>query len=112
MELLLPNRAAIDSVCLAGPEGWVLPLPLTVTVLVSTYAVELPISWRIAPITAALVIALGVLERSTSSGLEVAFRRTREVILGSAVALLVSWGMSKIWAPPVVRQHDGHSSTS
>jgi uncharacterized membrane protein YgaE (UPF0421/DUF939 family) len=82
----------------AGPEGWVLPLALTVTVLICTYAVELPISWRIAPITAALVIAPGVVEHSTSSALEVALHRSGEVILGSAVALLVSWVMSKIWA--------------
>jgi hypothetical protein len=64
MELLLPNRSERRStvVRLAGPEDWVLPLALTVTVLVCTYAVELPISWRIAPITAALVIAPGVLD--------------------------------------------------
>ncbi len=92
----LHNGIVLSTSC--RPEGWVLPLALTVTVLICTYAVELPISWRIAPITAALVIAPGVVEHLTSSGLEVAFRRVGEVILGSAVALLVSWIMSKIWA--------------
>jgi hypothetical protein len=34
---------------------------------------------------------------SVSSALEIALHRTGEVILGSAVALLMSWIMSKIW---------------
>jgi uncharacterized membrane protein YccC len=82
---------------LAGPEGWVLPLALTATVLVCTYAIEVPISWRIAPITAALVIAPGIVAHSTSSALEIALYRSGEVVLGSAIALLMSWIMSKIW---------------
>ena len=49
---------------LAGPEVWVLPLALTATVLVCTYAIKLSFSWRIAPATAALIIASGVLEQS------------------------------------------------
>jgi hypothetical protein len=67
-------------------------MALTATILICTYAVELPISWRIAPITTALVIAPGIAEHSTSSGLEVAFHQSGEVILGSAVALLVFLG--------------------
>ena len=34
---------------------------------------------------------------SVSSALEIALHRNGEVILGSAVALLMSWIMSKIW---------------
>jgi hypothetical protein len=37
--------------------------------------------------------------------------RAGEVVLGSAVALLVTWCMSKIWPPPVAeRKPDIHSS--
>ena len=53
---------------LAGPEVWVLPLALTATVLICTYAIKLSFSWRIAPATAALIIASGVLEQSRIGG--------------------------------------------
>ena len=46
----------------AGAGDWVLPAAVAVTVLVCTYLVRLPLSWRIAPVTAALVIASGEAE--------------------------------------------------
>ena len=95
---------------LAGPEIWVLPLALTATVLVCTYAVKLSSSWRIAPATAALIIASGVVEQSRMGGAELALHRAGEVVLGSAVALLVTWCMSKIWPPPVAEKEGRHSS--
>ena len=91
----------------AGPEVWVLPLALTVTVLVCTYLVRLSSSWRLAPATAAIVIASGVVEQSRISGAEVALHRAGEVVLGCAVAFLVTWCMSKIWAPPVAQEQGG-----
>src|SRR5215813_9209877 len=92
----------------AGPEVWVLTLALTVTVLVCTYLVRLSSSWRLAPATAALVIASGVVEQSRISGAEVALHRAGEVVLGCAVAFLVTWCMSKIWVPPVAQEEGGH----
>jgi uncharacterized membrane protein YccC len=92
----------------AGPEVWVLPLALTVTVLVCTYLVRLSSSWRLAPATTALVIASGVVEQSRISGAEVALHRAGEVVLGCAVAFLITWCMSKIWAPPVAQEQGGH----
>ena len=80
----------------AGPEVWVLPLALTVTVLVCTYLVKLSSSWRLAPATAAIIIASGVVEQSRISGAEVALHRAGEVLLGCAVAFLITWCMSKI----------------
>src|SRR5215510_6806928 len=92
----------------AGPEVWVLPLALTVTVLVCTYLVKLSSSWRLAPATAAIIIASGVVEQSRISGAEVALHRAGEVVLGCAVAFLVTWCMSKIWAPPVAQEQGEH----
>ena len=92
----------------AGPEVWVLPLALTVTVLVCTYLVRLSSSWRLAPATAAFVIASGVVEQSRISGAEVALHRAGEVVLGCAVAFLVTWCMSNIWVPPVAQEEGGH----
>ena len=85
---------------LAGPEVWVLPLAVTATVLVCTYVVRLSSSWRLAPATAALILASAVVEQSRIGGAEVALHRAGEVVLGCAVAFLVTWCMSKIWAAP------------
>ena len=93
---------------LAGPKSWVLPLALTATVLVCTYVVRLSSSWRLAPATAALIIASAVVEQSRISGAGVALHRAGEVLLGCAVAFLVTWCMSKIWAPPVAQEESGH----
>src|SRR5262249_34834282 len=79
---------------LAGPEIWVLPLAVTVAVLVCTYVVRLPSSWRLAPATAALVVASGVVEQSRIGGAGVALHRAGEVVLGCAVAFLVTWCLS------------------
>ncbi len=81
----------------AGAGDWVLPAAVAVTVLVCTYLVRLPLSWRIAPVTAALVIASGAADPTPWGGLETALRRTGEVLLGSATALLVTWLVSLVW---------------
>ncbi len=41
----------------------------------------------------------GVVERSRESGLEAAGRRVGEVLLGSVVALVVTWLVSLVWRP-------------
>jgi uncharacterized membrane protein YccC len=94
---------------LVGPAIWALPLAVTATVLVCTNVVRLSASWRLAPATAALVIASGVVEESRLSGVGVALQRAGEVVLGCATAFLVTWCMSKIWAPPVAQGEGGHS---
>jgi len=94
---------------LAGPKSWVLPLAVTATVLVCSYVVRLSSSWRLAPATAALIIASAVVEQSRVGGAEVALHRAGEVVLGCTVAFLVTWCMSKIWAPPGAPGEGGHS---
>lgn len=82
-----------------GPHDWMLPLALGATVLVSAYVIRVPIMWRQAPITAAIVIAAGLQHHSRQSGIEHGLVRVGEVMLGCVVGLLVTWGMSKIWPP-------------
>jgi uncharacterized membrane protein YccC len=94
---------------LAGPESWVLPLALTATVLVCTYVVKVPSGWRLAPSTAALIIASAVAEQSRASGAMIALHRAGEVVLGCAAAFLTTWCLSKIWAPPVAQSEGGQS---
>ena len=79
---------------------WTLPLALSVTVLLSTYVIRVPVMWRQAPITAALVIAAVLTHHSELSAAEVGLRRVGEVMLGCVVGLAVTWFMSKVWPPP------------
>src|SRR5262245_22500281 len=88
---------------LAGPEIWVLPVALTVTVLVCTDVVRLSSSWRLAPATAALILASGIAEQSRVGGAKIALHRTGEVVLGCATAFLITWCLSKFWAPPAAQ---------
>jgi uncharacterized membrane protein YgaE (UPF0421/DUF939 family) len=67
----------------AGPENWVVPLALTATVLICTYLIRVPLTWRVGPVTAALVLTTGVVEKSRESGLETAGLRVGEVLLGA-----------------------------
>jgi uncharacterized membrane protein YccC len=94
---------------LAGPAIWVLPLALTATILVCTDVVRSSSSWRLAPATAALIIASAAVEQSRIGGAEVALHRAGEVVLGCTVAFRVTWCMSKIWAAPGVPEEGGQS---
>jgi uncharacterized membrane protein YccC len=83
-----------------GSSEWTLPLALVATVLVSSYVVQIPTMWRQAPITAALVIASGLSQQSTSAGIEVALLKVAEVIFGCIVGFVVSWAVSRLWPLP------------
>ena len=78
------------------PNPWKVPFALALTVLLSTYVVRIPVMWRQAPITAAIVIA-GSLHPSRLTATELALMRVAEVIFGSVVGISVSWLMATIW---------------
>lgn len=73
------------------------PTALAIAVLLSSYIVKIPVMWRQAPITAAIVVAGGVMEHSRISGLDLGLRRIAEVIFGCLVGMLVSWLMYRLW---------------
>ena len=83
-----------------GSREWTLPIALVATVLISSYVVRIPTMWRQAPITAALVIASGLSQQSTSAGIEVALLKVAEVIFGCVVGFVVSWMVSRLWPLP------------
>jgi len=89
---------------LAGAFGglgdWQLPLALAVTALISSYIVRVPVMWRQAPITAAIVIASGIEHHSEKLSIEIGLRRVAEVLFGCLIGLAVSWLISKIWPLP------------
>ena len=82
---------------LGGTRAWILPLALGTTVLLSSYVVRIKTMWRQAPITAALVIASGVVHGSAASGIVQGLHKIAEVVFGCLVGVVVSLVMSKMW---------------
>jgi len=73
------------------------PVAIAITVLISSYLVRVKTMWRQAPITAAVVIAAGLVSASTKVGVIRGLHKVAEVLFGSVVGMLVSWLMSKVW---------------
>jgi uncharacterized membrane protein YccC len=90
-------------IAIGGPKEWMLPVALGVTVLLSTYVVRIPVMWRQAPITAAIVIASGVTHHSRLTGLEHGLYKVAEVIFGCVTGVMVSWVMSRVWPMETAR---------
>jgi uncharacterized membrane protein YccC len=83
-----------------GTGYWSLPLALAVTAFISSYIVRVPVMWRQAPITAAIIVASGIEQHSEKLSIEIGLRRVGEVLFGCVVGLAVSWALSKIWPLP------------
>ena len=79
------------------PNPWKVPFALAVTVLLSAYVVRIPVMWRQAPITAAIVIAGSLHARRGLTAPELGLLRVAEVLLGSVVGIAVSWLMATVW---------------
>ena len=69
-----------------GASEWKLPLALAATVLISSSVIHIQTMWRQAPITAALVIATGLMHHSKSSGVEDGVHKVGEGLLGCVMA--------------------------
>jgi uncharacterized membrane protein YccC len=78
-------------------KDWMLPIALAITVLVSSFVIRIKTMWRQAPITAAVVIAAGIVQDSRLSGMTKGFHKVLEVIFGCLVGVIVSYLMSKVW---------------
>jgi uncharacterized membrane protein YccC len=74
-----------------GPASWSILLAMSAAVLISTSSRYTVNAWRIAPVTVVLVMMPGILQGSRVAGTPIAITRTVEVLLGSAVAVIVSW---------------------
>jgi uncharacterized membrane protein YccC len=85
---------------LGESRDWKLPLALATTAFLSSYIVRVPVMWRQAPITAALIVASGVEQQSKTVSIEIGLRRVAEVLFGCLLGLAVSWLISKIWPLP------------
>jgi len=87
-------------IAMTGPAFWPLVPAIAFTALLSTYIDKAQQGWRLAPITTAIVLFGGMTARSTAGAMEIALSRSMEVFLGSAIALLVTVAMSRLWLPP------------
>jgi len=74
-----------------GTASWSILLAMAVAVLISTSTIYTINAWRIAPVSVVIVMMPGVLQGSRVAGTPIAITRTVEVLLGSAVAVIVSW---------------------
>ncbi len=79
-----------------GPQNWSILLAMAVSVLIVTNLVSQVVAWRITPVTVAIVMMPSVIQGSRVGGTPIALARTLEVLLGSAVAVLVSWIFAEI----------------
>ncbi len=84
-------------IVVGDPSPWKLPFALATTVLLSTYVVRIPVMWRQAPITAAIIIAGSLHPPPGLTARELGLLRVAEVLLGSAVGIAVSWLMATVW---------------
>lgn len=85
-------------ILIGGVREWLLPIAMIVTVLVSSFLVRIKTMWRQAPVTAAFVIASGILhDRSTHTALNYGLHKLYEVVFGCLVGVVVSIVMSKLW---------------
>ncbi len=97
INVLVGCAVGMGFVVLGHGSDWLLPFALATAVLVSTYLVRVKTMWRQAPITAAIVVASALAHESALAGIQRGMEKVAQVIFGCAVALLVSWLMSKVW---------------
>ncbi len=97
INVLVGCAVGMGFLVLGNRSEWLLPFALSTAVLVSTYLVRIKTMWRQAPITAAIVIASALTQDSALAGIERGMQKVVQVIFGCAVALLVTWLMSKVW---------------
>jgi uncharacterized membrane protein YccC len=105
INVLVGCAVAMVFLFLGSRSEWLLPFALSTTVLISAYVVRVKTMWRQAPITAAIVIASALSQHSAQAGIERGMHKVMQVLFGCAVALLVTWAMSKFWLikpPPKV----------
>jgi len=78
-------------------SDWELPFALAATVLISAYVVRIPVMWRQAPITAAIVIASELSHHSKVGAMQQGLYKVAQVIFGCVVGLSVTLAMSRLW---------------
>jgi uncharacterized membrane protein YccC len=111
MNTVIGSVVALGFLRFLGASEWSVLGAMAVATIVSSDLVKVPISWRIAPITAAIVMLPAYASHSAHAGLTAALQRTGEVIIGSAVAVGVSYATAGLfrWRRAGTAPADGQS---
>jgi uncharacterized membrane protein YccC len=88
---LIGCAVGLSFLYLLGPSYWSILLGIIVSVILCTHFIRVPGSWRVAPVTVAILMTPSVLGGGRAAGFAVAIDRTEEVLLGSAAALLITY---------------------
>lgn len=80
---------------------------MTISAIISSDIVKVPVSWRIAPITSLIIMIPAVLGHSAKVAEHIALLRTGEVLLGSAIAVAVTFTTSWIFHHLELRRETG-----
>jgi uncharacterized membrane protein YccC len=75
---------------MVGPGFGEILFAIMVSILICTHLIKVPGSWRLAPVTVAIVMTTSVLVASRAAGNSTAIDRTEEVLIGSLAALLIT----------------------
>jgi uncharacterized membrane protein YccC len=98
INVLVGGVVGLLFILIGGAKEWLLPLAMIVTVLLSSFLIRVKTNWAQAPITAAFVIASGLLhDGSTITALSYGLHKLYEVVFGCVVGIVVSIVMSKLW---------------
>jgi len=100
LNALLGCAVGLAFLFVGSERDWKLPVALATTVLLSSYVVRIQTMWRQAPITAAVIIAAGLVHNDKRTAAEVGLHRVFEVILGCLTGVIITWLMSKVWKLP------------
>jgi uncharacterized membrane protein YccC len=90
LNTLIGCAVGLLTIRLIGATPGIMLIAMAAAIIISADVVRVPISWRIAPITTAIVMTPACLLHSAEAGMRAAVERTGDVVLGSAVAVGVS----------------------
>jgi uncharacterized membrane protein YccC len=99
LNTLIGSMAAMAFLKFAGVSEWSVLAAMAAATIVSADLIKVPISWKLAPITVAIVMLPAYRAHSAQTGETAALERVGQVIVGSAVALAVSYATSGLFRP-------------
>lgn len=87
---------ALVFLALFGFTSWSILLAMALSVLAGSYLISFHVSWKVAPVTVAIIMVPGFVNHASNGALSAALWRTGEVLLGGGVAVGVEWLLTGI----------------
>ena len=86
----------LASLLVLGPGAWTMPVAMSVAVLLCVCIERLPRDWKLAPVTAAVILAESMLVHQERFGMHAALKRTAEVLVGGLLAVGLSYVLARL----------------